>query len=329
VTFFRCLLLLSLVTFSAVVHAQDRASARALFDEGRALMRAGDYDSACRKLEASRDIVAGVGILFNLAECYEHLGRTASAWNLYRDVAAQLAEGGDRDRERVARDRADALEPKLSRVRIEAPEGIDGLVVRRDGSEVPASHYQQALPVDPGTHVFEAGAPGHSDWRREVEIAGGKQSIVRVELAKTSTTKPAPATTKPKAVARKQRPIPPLPPELQPRDEAHTARIVGWVFTIGGAAFTAVGFALYGAGSNQLSESNDRCGGDRSTCNDAEAVALGSDGLELQRAGLPIGIAGASALVAGIATLAIYAEDKKTEVSVSALPGGASLRLSW
>ncbi len=74
--------LVSLVS-AAPAHAQaeDRAAARALFDEGRQLMAAERYDAACPKFEAARKLAQSTGVLLNLGECYERLGRTASAWD--------------------------------------------------------------------------------------------------------------------------------------------------------------------------------------------------------------------------------------------------------
>ena len=61
----------------ARAQAEDQAAARALFDEGRALMKAGQYADACPKLEAARRLFTSAGILLNLADCHEKIGRTA------------------------------------------------------------------------------------------------------------------------------------------------------------------------------------------------------------------------------------------------------------
>ena len=60
---------------------------------------------------------AGPGTEFNLADCYERAGRTASAWTTFLDLAAtEHRNSGAKaaERERVARDRAKGLEPRLS-----------------------------------------------------------------------------------------------------------------------------------------------------------------------------------------------------------------------
>src|SRR5687767_11843809 len=68
----------------------DAAASEALFREGRRLMKAGDYEGACPKLEESLRLDPALGTLFNLASCEEQLGRWATAWQHWRQAADQL-----------------------------------------------------------------------------------------------------------------------------------------------------------------------------------------------------------------------------------------------
>src|ERR1700759_2729062 len=66
----------------------DPATARALFADARKLMAAKHYDQARPKLEESQRLDSGIGTMYNLADCWEHIGRTASAWAMFLDTAA-------------------------------------------------------------------------------------------------------------------------------------------------------------------------------------------------------------------------------------------------
>ncbi len=161
----------------------DKATAQALFDEGRALMAKGDFAQACPKLEESQKQDPGMGTLFRLAECYEGLGRTATAWATFLEVADLATTAGLPDREKVARERAEKLANKLSRLTITAPK-IEGLVVKRDGAELGTGQLGASLPVDPGKHHVEASAPGRKPFSKTVEVGkdGAKASVEIPEL---------------------------------------------------------------------------------------------------------------------------------------------------
>ena len=119
--------------------AADKAAAEALFDRGLALMKDNKYQEACERLEQSQAIERGIGTMLYLAECYEKLGRTASAWALFREGASAAHAEGQPERSRAGADRAAALEPKLSRLTLQvSPDNaIEGFELLRDGQPAP------------------------------------------------------------------------------------------------------------------------------------------------------------------------------------------------
>jgi hypothetical protein len=172
------LVVLALSTGATPAHAQDaqaQAAGRALFNEGVALLNKGDFDAACPKFEASLKQFPGIGTRGKLAECYEKLGRYASAYQAYREVAQLATRSGDPAREQVASERAKSLEPKLSYVTVVVPPANDvaGLVVKRDGREVERSKLGAAEPVDSGTIAIDVTAPGRKPYSGHVNVAQG------------------------------------------------------------------------------------------------------------------------------------------------------------
>ena len=162
--------------------APDRAAAQALFDEGRELMEAGRHAEACPRFEESERLEPGLGTRFHLANCYEAVGRLASAHALYLEVAAEAATRKQEARERVARQRASEVEPKLSRLSIEVPYASSpALRIERDGALVGPAQWGLAVPVDPGKHRVNAAAPGRVAWTTEVDVPGDA-GITRVNV---------------------------------------------------------------------------------------------------------------------------------------------------
>jgi tetratricopeptide (TPR) repeat protein len=158
----------------------DKAAAQTLFDEGRKLIALDRFAEACPKLAESQKLDPGVGTQFHLADCYERLGQTASAWAVFLDAAGAAKTMGQSDRERVARDRAAALAPRLSKLTIVSPESgaLPGLEIKRDGTVVGRALWGTALPVDPGSHVVEATAPGKKPWQTTAQVAVEKAVVV-------------------------------------------------------------------------------------------------------------------------------------------------------
>ena len=171
----------------------DRVTAQALFDDGRQLMQAQRFREACPKFEASQRLDPGIGTQFNLGDCYEQLGRLASAWIQFVDVAAAARGLGQPTRERIARERAAKLAPRLARLRITEAERTPGLVIERAGSPVPQAHWGTAFPVDSGRYLIEAHAAGYKpvrSWanvKREGEtISVSIPFLQQVEIAEPS-----------------------------------------------------------------------------------------------------------------------------------------------
>jgi hypothetical protein len=177
--------------------AADEASARALFGEGQKLVQTGQYGAACPKFEAASRLFESAGLLVNLGDCYEKLGRTASASDAFAH-AVQVGTRANRPNEtREATRRQQELAGRLTRLSIRVPREVPGLKVTRDGVPVPSASWNTPIAVDPGTHLVRAEADGYTPWIQSVAIAEeGRTATVDVpELASspTPTASTAPA----------------------------------------------------------------------------------------------------------------------------------------
>jgi len=229
-----------------------QAQGRALFNEGAALMSRGDFEAACPKLEASLRHFPGLGTRGKLAECYEKLGRVASAWRAYRDVAELAMKSGDPTREQVASARAKALEPKLSYVTVVVPPGADvpGLVVKRGGHEIERAKLGGAEPVDAGAVTIEVSAPGRTTFTGQITVAQAQHARFEVpvlERASPASPPAAPAAAAP-APALASEPASFVEPPPVHADRPAWQKPVGIVAMGAGVVAASVG-AAFGLGA--------------------------------------------------------------------------------
>jgi hypothetical protein len=150
------------------------------------MVKAGRVEEGCSKFEAARKLFTSTGLLLNLADCYERLNKTASAWTEFGD-AALAAENAERTKdEAFAKRRQEALEPRLSRLLIRVSVPAADQVVKRDGAEIARAAWDAAIPVDPGPHTIAVEAAGRSPWSTTVTVSEpGKTVTVEVpELPK-------------------------------------------------------------------------------------------------------------------------------------------------
>lgn len=320
-------LTLALALAAAISDAQadvpaDEAAAQALFDEAKRLMQADRWTEACPKLEESHRLAPGIGTKYNLGDCYEHVGRLASAWAAFMDVAGQTRAKGQRDREQLARDRAAALEPRLSRVVVLVPPAsrTTGLVITRDGVVVGEAAWGVAVPVDPGAHVVAATADDRAPWQTTLTIEGeGRTERVVVPALPPTTTLPTttPVTTTPVTLT-------PVTTPLPSDASGATQRTLAWV--VGGAGVVGIGLGAF-FGLHSLSKRDDaqaHCTGD----------ACDPTGLTLRDRAIAAGNASTVAFAIGAVAIAgavvLYATSPSgPQLRASVGPARVTVGLAW
>jgi hypothetical protein len=328
--------LLAAFAMPATAHAdatpQDQAVAQSLYDQGRALMTAKNFAQACPKLEEAQRLDPSPATEFHLADCYEQVGRTASAWGAFLEVASTSRAAGRPEREKVARERADALAPKMTKLAINVPGAaqVPGLVVKRNGTIVHEGLWGAAVPVDQGPQAIEASAPGKLPWQSQVQATGeGKTASVDVpplQDAPAAVADQAPAAIRPSSAS------PGTPSsDTTPSNAGHgnTQRIVAVAVAGLGVVGVAIG-SIFGAGAiSKNSDANkDHCAGN--AC-DAAGVSLRQDAVHAGNLSTVAFVVGGVALAGG-AVLWFTAPSNHGIQAAPAMGGGsygAVVRGSW
>ncbi len=293
----------------------EKAAAEALFDEGTALMEAKNFSAACAKFEASGAIEAGLGVKLWLADCYDRVGRSASAWALFTEAAALAHQSGQDDRERAASERATELEARLSRLELKVPsEGLpEGLVVMLNGVETPRASLGSALPVDPGVQRVSLRAPGYHPVNLESEVPAGP-ATVSLDLP---VLKPAPRSTH-RTLSRA--PVKPPEPGSTQRTLGYTIGTLG-LLSIGGGSFLA-----YRAHSLN-EDSRAHCLVEEPNACSAEGASLRDQARNFGNVATGVLVAGGALTATGIVLLltAPSRSEEKTKVGFTLTPHGGSL----
>lgn len=190
-----CGLAIAMLAASAPARAGDSAAAEALFLEAKKLIAKKQYAEACTKFAESNRLDRGAGTLIHLANCYEKNKQAASAWATFKEAASAAQALGRADWQKLARNRAAALEPKLAQLTIRVAEAPPGIEVTRDGAPMSQATWGLSIPVDVGPHTVEAKAAGFKPFKTEVTVKadGEKIEVIVPKLEAEPEAAPAPA----------------------------------------------------------------------------------------------------------------------------------------
>jgi hypothetical protein len=230
--------------------AADRAEE--LFDKAKSLMDSGGFAHACTLFAESYELDPQVGPLLNLAACYESVGRTASAWSLWKKGADLAQARAESDRAAFARYRERELEPHLLRltITVASQAAQERIALTLDHAPLAREDWGVIIPVDPGEHELEARGSGLRPWSSRFVVAQAHVPSLVVPVLE-----PEPAATEPE---RKRISLTP----------------VAW--TVGGVGLAALGVGtVFGvAAIVNKNESTDNRNCVSNDCNPTGASAL-------------------------------------------------------
>lgn len=250
-----------------------RAIAEMLFRQGRELMDQGQVATACSKFDESLRLDPVLGTLLNLAVCREREGRLATAWAEYNRAGTMARRAGDEARAEFARQGAARLDELLATLRISpAPElqGVSGLSLELDGRKLGEAAFDTPIPLDSGSHVVIARAPGYEEWSTTLQVSAQTRAMALTVPALAKRPTPASMAPPPSPPPQATLESPRLSPE--PRADAGRAQRI-WGLSLAGAGLVGVTVgAVFGVRALvKKSDRDERCPGN--VCSSPAGIA--------------------------------------------------------
>ena len=253
-------LLCSLLASRAFADAADLRKADQLFRNAKQLLADEDFAHACPMLDESFKLDPATGTLLALAFCHEREGKLASALRDYNDVVARAKNESRSDRESAARERALALQPRLSTLTVKTANvsALQALEVHINGAAIALDKLDTAMAVDGGTQTIEVSAQGKKPWRTEVRVA--KSADAKTVIVPALVDDPSAPLVQPAAQAAATHPLAapalsesrpaPAPASSTRSDEPGGLTPVQWV------GLGAIGTGLVGLGVGTIFAAN-------------------------------------------------------------------------
>jgi hypothetical protein len=216
----------SSVSSMARAQTHDPVAAEALFHAGRALVDQGKYAEACPKFAESEKLDPAAGTLINLADCNEHVGKLAVAWEEWQEALDMLGPSDDRIPE--TRRRFTLLDARVPRLVVHLAQPFPEAHVVRDGVDL-GGVFDVPLPMDPGKHTVRIVEPAHEDATYDVTLA--EKETKKIDVA------PGKALEGKKPVV--------VPPVVGAGDDPGAGqRKIAWI--VGGVGVVALGVGVAG-----------------------------------------------------------------------------------
>lgn len=294
-------------------HAQNHPS----FDRALKLMRDSKFEEACPLLETALAAEGTMIVRFRLAECYEQIGKLASALNAYQVVAGEAALSNMKDREAFAKKKAAELEPRVPRLKLIIPPevgAITGLQITVDGKAIHRTDWGHGVLLDLGPHALAVAGPDYETWTLDFSLESEREvrSVQVPNRTIATSTPPPPSPNQPQ----------PLPDSGDDAGGGMSALAIAGIVVLGvGVVLTGVSIGVGVDAKSQYDDTLDGCTdtdcppGRQPAQRDAESQANIATALFI------VGVAAA----AGGALMWILAPSED-DVAFGVGPGGAVLR---
>lgn len=169
-----CAFVIVAVLSSSAVWAQTTGEieARALFEEGVAAGEQGDHDRAVTLLTRSYELFQHPGTLVNLGFFQGLAGQPVAAYRSYLELIDRFQTVISGDALRRARTSLIELEGQIARVRLSSEPG--GATFAIDDRELDDRELDGEIPLEVGSHRFEARLEGYQTAGEPREVRAGE-----------------------------------------------------------------------------------------------------------------------------------------------------------
>jgi hypothetical protein len=273
------------VTASAQTDEQ-RAQARSLATEGAKAFEAGHFQDAVDMFGKAESLMHAPPHLLFLARAHSKLGQYVRAREAYLKITKETlpsnAPKAFRDAQASAKSELGEIEPKIANMtlKVEGANGATDVAVTVDGAVLPPILVGVPQPVDPGTHVVEAGATGLRAPQQQFTLSDGERKVVVLTLESRPGAAPlvapvaapaAVAAAPPAATPASSGPAAAPPPGAvstsdRPPSSTNGGLRIGSYVAFGVGALGLVGgtvFTLQSAGKRKDADDKyKQCGGD-------------------------------------------------------------------
>ncbi len=202
---------------SAQLSDADKASARALAQQGQDALDKRDFATAADRFARAGELVHAPTLALGLARAQVGLGKWIAAEETYYRLLHEPVPAGAPPAftRAIADARKDlaALEPRVPSVTI-VVKGAPAATVTLDGAALPSAVLGVPRPVDPGKHVVRAEADGFAPGQSTFTVAERKNEAVTLTLEHGRAAPPTPTPT-------------PTPPVVATRPPEGTPPVVG------------------------------------------------------------------------------------------------------
>jgi hypothetical protein len=303
---------------------KTRNAARSLAEQGREVFDAGDFERAYDLFHRAYGLVPAPSIALYEARALAKLGRLVQAQETYlRAVRTKLtADSPEAFRKAVheAETEEMALEeriPKLTLVLVGPGAKLSNVSVKADGELLAPELVGVEMPINPGSHVVTAAAPGGDETSVTVTIAEGAKQRFELTVA-APVVKAQPTSAKPSRVVTS--------PQDRAAPAAHWQKPAGYVAGAIGVAGLATGIVTGSMAQSHYSQVKSEC--PNHTCVDGSSGADELASFRTLRTVSTVGyIVGGVGLAAGV-TLIVLAprSERAASAAVWLGPGSAGLR---